>query len=341
MAIHSLSLSAAQLPGKENAFSPSIQQAASPGTKVKPTLPEALLTVTVDELNATQGELFATKDELNAMNLELVATLMELTALKVDLFAKEMELRAQKQVYQVPQTGQQVCWDNVSENSTVPHSTISCEGTYQDGGRRAGLAPPSPELRFTDNGDGTVTDNFTTLIWLKAGDCFGETSWEEALESVANLRDAGRKFTRCGLADQSVAGEWRLPNVNEIMSLMDYGNTLPYLPEGHPFDLSGVQFWTSTTFALESEFSFEGRAFRKESNLRYGDNLIRFGDAYVANLGTGELSHIPKDGRGRGKVTHTHKAGVMAVRERYSPTDRRNQIYQPAPEVSSNNKRER
>jgi hypothetical protein len=161
---------------------------------------------------------------------------MELTALKVELFAKDMELADQKKVYQVPQTGQQVCWDNVSEDPTVPHSPVSCEGTGQDGGRRAGLAPPSPELRFTDNGDGTVTGNFTNLIWLKAGDCFGKTSWEEALENVANLRDAGRKFTRCGLADQSVAGEWRLPNVNEIMSLMDYGNTSPCLPDGHPFD---------------------------------------------------------------------------------------------------------
>ncbi|MBT5705492.1 MAG: DUF1566 domain-containing protein [Verrucomicrobia bacterium] len=345
MAIHSLSLSAARIPGKGSDFSQPIQQTISPLKEAKNVLSEARLTVAVSELKATQGELKSTKDEVNALNLEVVSTLMELTALKVELFARDMELAAQKQVYRVPQTGQDVCWDNVSEDPTVPHSAIPCEGSNQGGARRAGLAPPDPEVRFTDNGDGTITDNFTNLIWLKAGDCIAATSWEEALDAVANLHGTGRKFSRCSLTDQSVRGEWRLPNVNEIMSLMDYGNIGPCLPEGHSFELSlspGQNgYWTSTTYALPSEFSFEGRIFPKESQLRYGQNLSRFGDAYVAKLGSGELVHMPKDGRGRGKVPFTYIAGVMAVRERYSPTDRRNPIYQEVIEGSSNRQKSR
>ena len=346
MAIHSLSSSAARIPGKGNAFRTPIQQTTSPRNETKTSVPEALLTVAMSELKATQGELKLTKDEVNALNFEVVATLMELTALKVELFARDMELAAQKQVYQVPQTGQEVCFDNVSEDPTVPHSVIPCEGSDQDGARRAGLAPPDPKVRFTDNGDGTITDNFTNLIWLKAADCIPATSWEEALDAVANLQGTGRKFTRCSLTDQSVRGEWRLPNVNEIMSLMDYGNVSPCLPEGHPFELDyspgqSGRYWTSTTYALPSEFSFEDRIFPKESLLRYGQNLARFGDAYVASLDSGELVHIPKDGRGRGKVPFAHIAGVMAVRERYSPTDRRNPIYQEAPGVFSNKKSNR
>jgi len=42
-------------------------------------------------------------------------------------------------------------------------------------------------VRFTDNGDGTVTDNLTALIWLKNADCFGTRVWADALSDCNNL----------------------------------------------------------------------------------------------------------------------------------------------------------
>ena len=59
---------------------------------------------------------------------------------------------------QLPQTGQTTCWD---KNGNV----IPCAGTGQDGDIQAGVAWPNP--RFTDNGDGTVTDNLTGLMWTQ------------------------------------------------------------------------------------------------------------------------------------------------------------------------------
>jgi len=52
----------------------------------------------------------------------------------------------------------------------------------------------------------------------------------------------------CGLSDGSAQGDWRLPNVRELLSLVDYGEYSPALPASHAF--SGVQtsfYWTSTT----------------------------------------------------------------------------------------------
>ena len=43
--------------------------------------------------------------------------------------------------------------------------------TGDDGDLEKGVAWPNP--RFTDNSDGTVTDNLTGLIWLKNANCFG------------------------------------------------------------------------------------------------------------------------------------------------------------------------
>ena len=102
-------------------------------------------------------------------------------------------------------------------------------------------------MRFTDNGDGTVTDNLTALIWLKNANCFGAKNWATAL-SDANALASGS----CGLSDGSIAGGWRLPNGNELHSLIDLAQSNPALPAGHPF--TGVQvnlYWTSTTGRLQ------------------------------------------------------------------------------------------
>lgn len=48
-----------------------------------------------------------------------------------------------------------------------------------DGDLQRGAIWPNP--RFTDNGNGTVTDNLTGLIWLKDANCFGKRFWADAL----------------------------------------------------------------------------------------------------------------------------------------------------------------
>jgi hypothetical protein len=101
---------------------------------------------------------------------------------------------------------------------------------------------PDTYPRFLDNLDGTVTDRLTGLIWLKNTDClYGD--WTTALHQAHGLADGA-----CGLTDGSEPGDWRLPNIRELASLIDYQNHLPGLPTGHPF--SGVQsggYWSSTT----------------------------------------------------------------------------------------------
>ena len=116
----------------------------------------------------------------------------------------------------------------------------------------APAAPPAPvapvTYPFTDNSNGTVTDNLTGLVWLKNANCFGTPPWTTAL-SLAN----GLANGNCGLSDGSLAGQWRLPNRNELQSLIDYNRAGPALPVGHPF--TGVQsnyYWSSTTNASDT-----------------------------------------------------------------------------------------
>ena len=125
--------------------------------------------------------------------------------------------------------------------------------THDDGNLKKGVSWPS--TRFTDNGNGTVTDNLTGLIWLENANCAGVTvNWETAVDYCAALYDGCTTCFGtggdCGLDDDSVAGEWRLPNVKELQSLIDFGRYYPALPSLHPF--TGVQdyyYWSSSTTA--------------------------------------------------------------------------------------------
>ena len=119
--------------------------------------------------------------------------------------------------------------------------------TGDDGDHQRGVSWPAP--RFEDNADGTVTDHLTGLIWLKDAGCAGPRIWNDALTYCNNLASGS-----CGLTDGSVAGDWRLPNRKELMSLVDYGNHDPALPNGHPFNNvmhagSGCDYWTATAVA--------------------------------------------------------------------------------------------
>ena len=115
--------------------------------------------------------------------------------------------------------------------------------TGDDGDLQAGVRWPYP--RFTDNGDGTVTDNMTELIWLKNANCFGSKNWNDALNASNNLADG-----QCGLRDGSTAGQWHLANIKQLRSLIDHGKNSPLLPLEHPFtDVQADPYWSSTTNA--------------------------------------------------------------------------------------------
>jgi hypothetical protein len=118
--------------------------------------------------------------------------------------------------------------------------------TGDDGDLEKGVPWPNP--RFTDNSDGTVTDNLTGLIWLKDANCFGQRTWSNALSDSNGLENG-----ECGLTDGSNTGDWRLPNRFELESLLNLGNTYPALPSGHPFsNVQSLYYWSSTGYDYDA-----------------------------------------------------------------------------------------
>lgn len=187
----------------------------------------------------------------------------------------------------LPKTGQTVCYDNTGSTST-PLS--SCAGTGQDGDLRWGSAWPTP--RFTNNNNGTVTDNLTGLIWLQKADCFGNQTWANALANANLLNSASNS---CGLTDGSAAGDWRLPNINELRSLLDLQNNPPLPPSGHPFTgipaQIGTYWWTSTTNAKATNNAWYISASDGSEGLSLKSN------SRIAWAVKGSSAKIPKTGQ--------------------------------------------
>jgi hypothetical protein len=97
---------------------------------------------------------------------------------------------------------------------------------YDDGSTQCGVVPPDP--RFTDNNDGTVTDNLTGLIWLKNAGCLTKTqTCRQAMQECWFLNSG-----ECGLTDGSIMGDWRLPTIKELLSLIEYGRVNPAIAPG-------------------------------------------------------------------------------------------------------------
>ena len=158
--------------------------------------------------------------------------------------------------------------------------------SYDDGYYKMGAAWPIP--RFTDNGDGTITDNLTGLMWDQDGHRFGQRKWADALSDISSLSLAGQT-------------DWRLPNIVEIRSLINWkendsavwlGNQGFLNVQSSP-DTINYYYWTSTRSGVGYAFLF-----RTIDGVTYtgGDDTLQASVWAVRTEGGGTIS-LPKTGQ--------------------------------------------
>ncbi|MHC4202098.1 MAG: Lcl C-terminal domain-containing protein, partial [Planctomycetota bacterium] len=167
----------------------------------------------------------------------------------------------QKLAYRIVDTGQDRCYGNSGEIA-FPARGRPFHG--QDA-QYAGAA-----MSYRDNGDGTVTDRHTGLVWQKTPD-FRMRLWEEAAAYAKGLALAGHD-------------DWRLPTIKELFSIVDFrGNQhtkMPYI-DTKAFDFrypdvsEGVrgmdaQYWSSNLYVGTTM-----RADRSAFGFNFADGRIK------------------------------------------------------------------
>ena len=124
-------------------------------------------------------------------------------------------------------------------HAKVGERCITCDGTL------------SPEGRWCDNLNGTVTDMETGLVWLQKADWGGTKPWRDSstyddAHTRAGLLYAGA--SGANLSDGSVVGDWRLPTKTELVGITQ---GTEYVRSATPRMFTGVHtyfYWSSTTF---------------------------------------------------------------------------------------------
>ena len=111
---------------------------------------------------------------------------------------------------------------------------------------------PAPSASYVDNGDGTVTDETSGLMWMQdTVDANKNTivngldyaTWKEALALCEESTHAGHS-------------DWRLPNINELQSLVDTGRYNPAIDISVFSCLSSSTYWASTPCSAFSNRSW-------------------------------------------------------------------------------------
>jgi hypothetical protein len=99
--------------------------------------------------------------------------------------------------------------------------------------------------------DGTVTDKKTGLMWTQNANFFNASmTWTDAFTNVKNINNLPLGCTSS--AEVDCYTDWRVPNIKELQSLIDYGHTSPAMPEKYEdaFTQDSVKnyyYWSSTT----------------------------------------------------------------------------------------------
>jgi hypothetical protein len=108
----------------------------------------------------------------------------------------------------------------------------------------ADVSEGAPNLEdIADNGDGTVTDHVTDLMWQQAVSTTLYT-WSEAVAFCPTLVLAGHT-------------DWRLPSAIELVSIVDYGESSPSINGTYFPSAPAASFWSSSvgpTYAWKVNF---------------------------------------------------------------------------------------
>jgi len=142
--------------------------------------------------------------------------------------------------YPIVDTKQGFCYDNYSQIAGPAEG----ESFYGQDAQYTGMQPS-----YTDNGDSTITDNVTGLIWTQNVSTYS-MPWSEASKYCESLTTGGYS-------------DWRLPTIKELWSIRDFSQGWPWLDTDY-FHLVGdgsdprqQHSWSSNRYLVESEYQNE------------------------------------------------------------------------------------
>ncbi|MCP4232037.1 MAG: DUF1566 domain-containing protein [Aestuariibacter sp.] len=148
------------------------------------------------------------------------------------------------------------------------------------------------ENDFTDNGNSTISDAATGLMWQQAD--YHSTNWQDAINY-------------CESASTATHNDWRLPNVKELHSLVDYGRS-PDATASAAID----PLFTASSFTNEGGYLDWGSYWSSTTHASYSGNgnsaaYVSFGESL------GYWGNVVQDVHGAGAQRSDNKVSPSSV----------------------------
>jgi hypothetical protein len=140
--------------------------------------------------------------------------------------------------YGLPKTGQTISYPNGDD-------TDRDDGYYEKGTPTSGDRYTYGFTYGTGAEEGTVTDNGTGLMWITDPSAISSPdfnltmTWEAAITNCEVLVYAGHS-------------DWRLPNINELITIVNWGAISPAMYIGYFANTTFDYYWSSTTCASDT-----------------------------------------------------------------------------------------
>lgn len=126
------------------------------------------------------------------------------------------------------------------------------------------------DSRYVDNGDGTVTDTASGLMWQQG--TAGGKNWQAALDYAASLTLAGYN-------------DWRLPALTELKSIIDFRRYNPAIDTNLFPGTAASMYWSSTSYAADTRdgwcahFGEVGSDYNASKSDAYAARAVRGGQS--------------------------------------------------------------
>ncbi len=142
----------------------------------------------------------------------------------------------------------------------------------------------TPDSQFVDNGDGTITDSKTGLMWkkclegLSGNNCesgaTGSFTWQKTLQQLNIVNNSG------GFAGHI---DWRLPNINELVSLVEEKCVSPAINLNRFPNTPNSGVWSGSPYADNSDsawsvYFYDGASSNANRSINYAVRLVRGGN---------------------------------------------------------------
>ncbi len=198
-----------------------------------------------------------------------------------------------------PDTGQTLCYDVDGDEIDCPAEGKTLYGQdaqYTDVAQN-----------FQDNGNDTISDLNTTLMWQNSDD--GSRDWQDAMGYCAVLTLGGYH-------------DWRLPEIIELQSIADYSGVIPTI--NPVFSCQSSSYWSATTYTYTPAPAwainfYDGYVSTSDKVNTYNVRCVRGGrpsgsfdlSVILSGSGSGEVNFTPPDEKCTTSCSKNYTTGTV------------------------------